>query len=303
MPCNYPIQAYRLSNGAVVFDTKKGNDVIGYLKIPCGQCTGCRIERARQWAVRCVHEAYMHERNCFITLTYNDEHIPDNGELDYSEFQRFMKRLRKRIKVKIKFFMCGEYGEKNGRPHFHACIFGFDFDDRIYLKTSPAGSKVYTSKTLESLWTDKDGNPIGFVTVGDVNFNTASYVARYVLKKKYGKGMDYDLEVIDIETGEVSQKNPQFTRMSLREGIGASFYRKYKEDIFPHDYVVIEGKKMKPPRYYTKKLAEEDGFIYDDVIYNRELKAKEHSEDNTEKRLLDKEEVLKSQLKFFKREL
>jgi hypothetical protein len=134
MPCYFPITAWRSKDGKneagkwpVVFKPTAGY-LDKELKLPCGRCIGCRLERSRQWAVRCVHEASLHEKNCFITLTYSPENLPKDGSLDVSHFQKFMKRFRKRFGPGIRFFHCGEYGESLSRPHYHACIFGFDFE-------------------------------------------------------------------------------------------------------------------------------------------------------------------------------
>lgn len=241
MACNYPIKAFKDRDGAIIFDETKG-DVVQWLHLPCGVCEGCRLERSRQWAIRCMHEASLQERNCFITLTYNDEHLTEYNDLCYKDFQLFMKRLRKRFTgQKIRFFMCGEYGEIGARPHFHACIFGIDFNDRVYFKVSKSGSKIYTSKTLDNLWTDRGGDSIGFATVGDVNFNSAGYVARYIMKKRLGRNSDKFYEEINLETGEVFKRTKEFNKMSLKPGIGAGFYEKWLSDIFPSDYCVVNG--------------------------------------------------------------
>lgn len=128
--------------------------------------------------------------------------------------------------------MCGEYGDSLGRPHFHACLFNFDFDDRVYFKTTAAGSKIYTSATLESLWVSPSGDSLGFCTVGDLNFNSAGYIARYVMKKRVGHGSDDAYTYLDLETGEVIPKEKEFTHMSLKPGIGAGFYQKNRRDMF-----------------------------------------------------------------------
>lgn len=183
MTCYHPLDAWRndapsRADNRLIFtyhpSLGRGPD----LKVPCGQCVGCRLERSRQWAVRCVHEASLHTDNCFITLTYNDEHLPSDGSLNYRDFQLFMKRLRKRVSVPVRFYMCGEYGENFGRPHFHACLFGFNFPDLKLWKSGK--SKLYRSPLLEELW------PFGYSSVGDVNFESAAYVARYILKKVTG---------------------------------------------------------------------------------------------------------------------
>ena len=172
MPCYHPISAWQLLN----VRTAKGKPSISFkdpfvkaspdrvgIKVPCGQCIGCRLERSRQWAIRCVHEASLHDANSFITLTYRPDELPPDGSLQKSHFQKFMKRLRKRILPKlIRFFHCGEYGDKGARPHYHACVFGYDFPDKK-LYTVRDGVRLYVSEELQEVW------PLGFSTVGDVS--------------------------------------------------------------------------------------------------------------------------------------
>ena len=119
--------------------------------MPCGQCIGCRLERSRQWAIRCVHEASLWPDNCFVTLTFDDDNIISSGSLVKADFQKFMKRLRKRFGKGVRYFHCGEYGDLLGRPHHHACLFNFSFPDR-YLWSSSGGVNLYRSPTLEELW-------------------------------------------------------------------------------------------------------------------------------------------------------
>ena len=148
--------------------------------IPCGKCIGCRLAHSRQWAVRCVHEASLHERNCFLTLTFDDAHLPVSGSVSVRDVQLFLKRLRKALSyqnIKIRFFACGEYGDKNLRPHYHLILFNYDFsDDRQLLRQTPYGP-LYISDFLFRLW------PYGFHTIGNVTFKSCAYVARYVTKK------------------------------------------------------------------------------------------------------------------------
>lgn len=260
--------------------------------------------------MRCMHEASLYERNCFITLTYNDAHLPANRNLEYSDFQKFMKRFRKRFpSTKIRFYMAGEYGEKFGRPHFHACIFNFDFPDRKYLKTTGSGSKLYTSKLLESLWLDNLGQSIGYSSIGDVNFQSAAYVARYIMKKRTGSGIDpktgkpYDAvyDYVDEETGEVLKRTPEFNKMSLKPGIGSDWYVKYKSDVYPHDYIVVNGMKVKPPKFYDRKFMKDSPFEYDQLVYEREIDAQARAEDNVPERLVVKEQVLSARLSLLPR--
>ena len=145
MPCYHPLQGWRKQGGGLTFNLRDGF-VDRPVTVSCGQCIGCRLERSRQWAVRCMHEASMHTDNCFVTLTYSDEGIahldrcidPETGEigagplrsLNKRDIQLFMKRLRKRTGAKIRYLQCGEYGSKTQRPHHHVLLFGFDFSDK-----------------------------------------------------------------------------------------------------------------------------------------------------------------------------
>lgn len=251
MTCYNPLVAYR-SEGRIVFNSPfplaKG------FNIKCGQCIGCRLDYSRQWAVRCVHEAQMHEKNCFITLTFNPEALEARKRpwsLDVRDFQLFMKRLRKKHGKRIRFFHCGEYGDKNQRPHYHALLFGFDFSDK-QLWSTREGVKLYISQSLKELW------PYGFSTIGEVTFQSAAYCSRYIMKKIKGEAAEKHYEIMHEETGEVEQRNPEYCTMSRKPGIGRDWFDKYKTDVFPHDYVVMNGKKIKPPRYYDSLLSEEE---------------------------------------------
>lgn len=305
MPCFSPLQAWRTSKGEIVFWRRQ--DAINEFKLPCGGCEGCLLERSRQWAVRCMHEAQLWEKNCFITLTYEDP--PPWNSLVHSDFQKFMKRLRKRFKGDkelvddrtgksshpIRFYMAGEYGSARGRPHYHACIFNFAFEDLKFLRRTNSGSDLYRSAQLESLW------PYGFSSVGDVTFESAAYVARYVMKKQ---NQDIDVHApVDLETGEVIQRLPEYNRMSLKPGIGANFVDKYKSDVFPNDYVVVNGHKAKPPRYYFKRLQQQDPDLYEQVEYSRAMKGLESCEENTVERLGARQKVLQAKLKQLQRNL
>ncbi|QXP08284.1 MAG: replication initiator protein [Arizlama microvirus] len=257
------------------------------IQVPCGQCIGCRLERSRQWAMRCVHEAYGHDDNAFITLTYAPEHVPPDGSLIKSHFQKFMKRLRKAISPKlVRFFHCGEYGELHQRPHYHACLFGYDFPDKI-LYTIRDECRLYRSPMLEKLW------PNGFATVGDVTFESAAYVARYITKKITG----------DLAEKHYQGRQPEYTTMSRRPGIGKLWYENFKGDVFPCDNVVIRGKVMKPPRYYDKQLELSDAQLFAKIKIDRKAKALQNAADNTTARLAVKETCKIAQFQQLKRGL
>lgn len=352
MPCYHPITAWRTKR---VCHLKTGKPVIFFnkkhvwrfvsdrrsmkfyrpekLKLSCGRCVGCRLEKSRQKAVRAVHEAMSFgDNNCFITLTYRPERVPADGSLVKSHWQDFMKRFRKRFvptapkglsqserkeffrKNSIRFLMCGEYGENFGRPHFHACIFNFDFPDKKYFATSPSGCPLYRSDILESLWIDPSGcdlppiktthdpeglnspqhpKSFGFSSIGEMNFQTAAYVGRYIMKKVTG----------DNAEGWYNGRTPEFTLASLKPGIGRHFVDGHIESIYPDDFVVIKGGfKCKPPRYYDKVLELYDVELHGKVVDKRKRRA-EDNPDNKPDRLIVREKVKRSQIEKLRRKL
>ena len=250
MPCYSPIQAYRdTRSGALFFWPKAGTDSTLY--VPCGQCVGCRLERSRQWAARCMNEASLHEENCFITLTYKD--APKS--LQYRDFQLFMKRLRRQWPG-VRFYMCGEYGEDFGRPHYHAVLFGMNFPDR-YRWRKVNGHQLYRSPKLEALW------QLGHCEIGAVTFESAAYVARYCMKKITGDAAEAHYSYVDEDTGEVCRREPEFCHMSLKPGIGARWLEKYQSDVYPAGEMVVRGVKSKSPRYYDKLYRRVDRVEHD----------------------------------------
>jgi len=252
------------------------------LTIRCGRCIRCRLHRSAMWAVRCTHEAKMHKHNSFLTLTYDNENIPWDMSVHVREVQLFMKRLRKRLgntHKKIKYFLCGEYGELNRRPHYHVLLFGYDYPDKKFFKTSGKGkdkNPLYISDLLQKDWGK------GHCFIGDVTFNSAAYVARYVVKKVVGKdlhkakpqkfdGYSVDLtpyQYFDANTGQVFDISPEFVTMS--NGIGKSWFMKNRGDVFPHDKVVVNGRALKPPRYYDLIEKEVDNQVWLEVEAKRE---------------------------------
>lgn len=205
--------------------------------LACGQCIGCRLERSRQWAVRCMHESQLHDFNVFVTLTYSDEHLPEHCSLHYPDFQFFMRKLRLTGR-RVRFFMGGEYGEETGRPHYHAILFGCHFPDMFYWRKSETGFSVYRSAELESLWT------LGNSEIGTVTFESAAYCAKYCVKKMTGAlAAGYGLRV------------PEFGRMSLKPGIGSVWFDRFgKSDVLADGKVVVNGVKCGAPKYYRNKI-------------------------------------------------
>lgn len=289
MPCYHPLS---LDNAPGHSDWGRSISRL----VPCGQCIGCRLERSRQWAVRIMHECQMHERNCFVTLTY--EEMPDFSTLVYRDFQLFMKDVRRKFGP-TRFFVAGEYGEEFNRPHFHACLFGIDFrPGRVRFKKTGGGFYVDRSSVLESLW------PHGFSSVGELTFESAAYIARYVVKKVCGdeERASRHYRKVNFSTGEIVWRKPEFVHMSLKPGIGAKWFEKFGDEVFPIDRVVARGVPCKPPKYYDALAKRVDPDMVAAVKVARVARAKERG-DNTEKRLRVKEVVATSRARYYKREL
>lgn len=254
MPCYHPLAGWlakdrnaKTRKRAVVFRAAEGFKD-RQVNIPCGRCIGCRLEKARQWAARCMHEAQMHDSNVFVTLTYNDGHLAKLGNdgkgeittLRPRDFTTFMKRLRKKY-GKVRYFQCGEYGDQLGRPHHHVLLFGLDFPDkRRLLGNNHDEHPLYESDSLNELW------PHGFASIGNVTTESAGYVARYALKKITGPPAAPHYQ------GRV----PEYATMSRRPGIGLEWLKKYGGDIYPSDEMIVGGKRSKPPRFYDEKWRE-----------------------------------------------
>lgn len=307
MPCYHPLHGFRSlrpnANGKrpIVFSSTRG-DIGEPVSVPCGQCIGCRLEYSRQWAIRCVHEASLHASNSFLTLTYDDDHLPRDMSLDLDHFQRFMKRLRKKVGP-VRFFHCGEYGEKFKRPHYHAIIFGYDFPDKQLFKIMPRGDRLYRSPILEKLW------PYGYSTIGDVTFESAAYVARYVVKKINGKAADEideetglkHYELFDSVSGEIHQRRKEYTTMSRNPGIAAGWYQKYKSDVFPADEVIMRGKALKPPKYYDALYEAENPNAFAEMKEARKKAAEDRAHNSTPDRLAVREKVKLAQISYLRR--
>lgn len=303
MSCYHPLPAVQSRVNAEgktllrfgAFTPRNSNSRV--LSIPCGQCVGCRLERSRQWAVRCMHEASLYEDNSFLTLTYDKEHLPLDGSLVLSHMQDFFKRLRRRYEgKKIRYYHCGEYGESLGRPHYHALLFNHGFKDKRLFSNRYGNNRIYTSDELSSLWTQ------GFSVIGDVTFESAAYVARYVMKKVTGKKAD----------SHYAGRRPEYTTMSRRPGIGKGWYDKFKGDVFPLDRLVVNGKETRPPRYYQDLLAKEDRSLAEFLKLERESKPRKFVNDVVDgknilvrddfiPRLLVKEEVKMAEISTLRR--
>lgn len=228
-----------------------------------------------------------------------------------------MKRLRRlNGKKRISYFHCGEYGEACrtcrrpqkrcicsaytpglGRPHFHALLFGHWFPDQLPYKKGADGSPLFTSATLQRLWT------MGFSTIGAVTFDSAAYCARYVMKKISGEPAEKHYEVIEPETGELVHLLPEYVTMSLKPAIGKEWFEAFSNDVYPEDFVVMQGRKMKPPRYYDKLHETLDQVSAVSIKQLRAAFALAHKDDNTPERLRVREKVKLAHAKTLKREI
>lgn len=235
-----------------------------YIEIPCGKCIGCRLQQSREWATRIMLEAQDHDECWFVTLTYDDEHVPelefvkdidpDTGELLDTgklltlckrDLQLFNKRLRKHFSYdKIRFFACGEYGETTARPHYHSIYFGLHIKDLQFFKMSKLGDKYFTSETLTRLWGK------GHVLLAQVTWESAAYVARYVTKKLTGDSAKYWYDDIGL--------CPPFTVMSRRPGIAFRYFDENASDLLRFDGGFISTKKgsvnFPNSKYFKRKL-------------------------------------------------
>lgn len=230
--------------------------------------------------MRCTHEAQLHKQNCFITLTYNDENLPEFGSLNKTDLQKFFKRLRKTA-GSFRYYACGEYGERTQRAHYHACLFGIDFQDKIHFRTIK-GNHLYTSETLKEIW------GLGNTSVGSLTMQSAAYTASYVMQRTLGKGCPRFVRH-DTETSELIPLQQPYAVMSLRAAIGRTWIEKYHRDIYggDKDSIQLQTKKLRPAKYYDK--------IYD-IINNDHMqyikaKRRENTEGNTNDELRAREKI------------
>lgn len=249
MPCYHPRKAWyakaanpKTGKHSVIYAKQSvippGADLSRPLKTTCRQCIGCRLAKSLEWAVRCEHERILHDEACFITLTYDNQHLPENGSLNHRDFQLFMKELRNHVSGRqkggkaLRYYMCGEYGEKRGRPHYHLILFGWAPKDLVE-REKRRGVQYYESPTITKLWRR------GGTRVGEANFQTAAYCARYITKKLNGK-----------RAHEYGNKKPEYNQPSRRGGLGKGWMEKYYNDVYPKDSVRLQSGVYKPSKFY-----------------------------------------------------
>jgi len=305
MPCYGPLTGYyskevgKSGKRGLTFDRKASFSGIPIM-VPCGQCVGCRLERSRQWAIRCVHEKQMHRDSCFLTLTYDDQHLPYGNTLVVADLQAFCKRLHNRLLRSrgfgIRYYAAGEYGERTQRPHYHLIVYGYSFPDRKFYKKAPNGENLYSSAECEELW------PSGFNVIGEVTFDSAAYVARYVVTKLTGRKAGF-LSSVCWETGEIVSRIDEFSNMSRRPGIGASWYEKYGAHSYKWDSVIMNGREIRPPRFYDGRYELVDSMHLRRLKSARKRKALRYKADSGSRRSRVKELVKLRTLALFRRDV
>jgi len=278
MSCYYPIKAVEIGlndNGkkklSFNFDgLDDDKDAIiwkhkGYkiIELPCGKCIGCRLDYSRDWANRCMYEAKQYKHNYFLTITYDDEHLKRQMKIDKEtgevieiksaatlfkkDLQNFMKNLRRHWEYKykwngIRFYACGEYGDKRGRPHYHIILFNCPIYDLKSIRKSDKGQLLWNSAEIEKIWGQ------GLTAIGEVTWDSAAYTARYVMKKIKGPEKDKIYDDIGII--------PEFTLMSRKPGIGKNYFDEHADEIYKYDEMLVQTRqkviRAKPARYYDK---------------------------------------------------
>lgn len=281
------------------------------------------MDKSREWATRIAHEASLHDENSFLTLTYQDEMLPDDYSISVRELQLFMKRLRKAIApIKVRFFACGEYGDDNGRPHYHAILFGYGFPDKLPWRKSESGHVCYRSALLEKCWSKAhpltgETVPIGHAEIGTVTKEAGGYVARYVIKKINGGQAPDHYQRVHSVTGELCWVHPEFMVCSTSLGIGAGYLDRFASDAFPSGFLIHNGHKVPVPRYYKNRVKREiedqgshkpSGLSQSHLDQTRrnqlkKLQSEDFKANNTEERLATREESLNLKIKQLQRTL
>lgn len=286
MPCYGPLTGYygkerhpKTGRRSLVFDKRQSFSGVP-IQIPCGQCIGCKLERSRQWAMRCMHEKRMHVDSAFLTMTYSPDRLPVGGTLVKRDLQLFMKRLRKERSAGLRFFACGEYGETTFRPHYHVLLLNTCFPDMKFWKQA-GDNELFASAELNGLWTNGD------CLIGEVTFDSCAYVARYCTKVITGPAAE----------SHYAGREPEFTVMSRRPGIGFSYYQRYGAEAYRHDSVVVNGFEVGLPRYYDTKYELVDPARLEVLKRERLRRAKLHKADSTSARrkAIERFEYLKAE--------
>lgn len=316
MPCYHPKRVCLDPDGHVDWSTfnRESWAITRHeraVNIPCGSCFGCNAAQKRDWSLRIFHEASLHfapfkdtetgvtttiPNSCILTLTYNDEHIPNDGALRHDDFQRFMKRLRKFMNGRrVRFFMAGEYGGKTHRPHYHVILMGVAFEDR-YTEITSDGQRLSCSTQLDRLWSQRPfpASPptnMGRATVEEFTFAGAAYAAGHIAKKQGDSFPGPFHESVDRNTGEVTTSaiQPEYRKMSTHPGLGFSWLmgrgsldKRFICQIplvYERDYCTIGEWKYRPPAYYDRLLRRYRPDLLGQVLRGRETQMFESADE------------------------
>lgn len=268
-----------------------------FFRVPCGQCIDCRLRYSKEWAARITCESALWKNNLFVTLTYDDEHLPLSkvnsslSTINYDDLQLFLKRLRERIRydydfVGLRFYACGEYGDKSQRAHFHICLFNVPdelMNELRFYKTSFNGDIYCISDYIQNIWGK------GIVVCGDLNFQSAAYVARYVCKKLRGSSKLAELKALGITNQE--------SRMSLRPGIGKGYFDLFKDEIYKNDEMFLPAVgRVVVSRYFDKCMDLEDPVFLAELKVHRAISAERVLRSKLSQTDLDELGLLRSEL-------
>lgn len=271
------------------YDDELGRE-LPIIQVPCGQCLECRLQQTRVWADRCVLEAKQWEHNYFVTLTYDDYHIPPNGSLVKRDYQLFLKKLRK-IFPGFRYLLSGEYGTQTLRPHYHLILFNLPLDDlsenfkepqwdvnsgfnkdgeyihelklirlKNHVKPESGEHPLFYSKTIHKCWDYR-----GMISVGRFSYDTAAYISQYCTKKVNPKNKDRY-----VQFGML----PEFLACSTHPGIGAGYAEEKDDLLYSFDKLVIANKDgahlSSIPRYFDKLFKKKYGDgVFEPIRYKR----------------------------------
>lgn len=278
----YSAQVNRNGKRPLVFDKRLSFSGVP-IQIGCGQCVECRLQHSRDWAVRCMNEKRLHRESSFLTLTYEDSQLPLAGTLVKWHLQKFMKRLRHDTGDGLRFYACGEYGETYDRPHYHVLLFNYDFADKRLFDRTDREYELYVSPRLDKLW------GMGHTVIGSVDFESCAYVARYVTKKITGAPAE----------AHYYGREDEFALRSMRPGIGHGYYMKYAHEMYAHDSIVVNGREIRPPRYYDERYKALDSMGLDEIKKERRLRYQKvrNRADETSRRRRVKELVIEGRMR------
>lgn len=224
MKCVNPSSAH-LANGKVYFSTRGIEGVRRFsVKIACGHCWQCRRESSLDTAVRAQHESHYWTHSFFLTLTYDNLHLPKNSSLSRPHITAFVRELKRNMDIMI--FGCGEYGGKFGRPHYHLILFS---------------NHDIHSEEYQKHWS------FGHIDVGECTPASIAYVCKYSVKKVLGPAA----HSYYADRGII----PEFGIFPKRPAMGRKWLEDNLQHIISNNFVYYNNSKRRIPRYYKKILA------------------------------------------------